>query len=828
MEINEGIRRIIDGDAIIIAGSGCSSGATNISGHPLPSSWDLMMTLYKDSNVDPGDEGNLQEAAEHFIKAFGKNSLLNKLKLAFSVKNVSNAQTNIFSLPWMRVYTTNYDDVVEFSGKQSGICYEPTTIESRYPEIFATRNPSHCIHINGYFNNDNPKRLATDFKLSSSSYESSEGLLNSYWGRLFREDLKAAKAVFIVGLSLKWDLDLARLFRNYAEKEKVIIVDSPKLKALDISRLSRFGSVFTIGLDGFSDEIDNEKKVYRPIDYSSEPLRRDYRCFKVHLTPEPVSEKPDLEKVHNLLFKGRFDPSLLDKEGENYKGVVYRTKVNDVVKDINNNVRIQFVHSRLGNGKTVFVEQLAYELSLNRIPVFILSEADPGALYREIELISRIQIKNVVVIENYYDYMSDVIEAFIAKHSINTSFVFTARTPLLAERLPRIEEGFNEIRPIHEHDINYLDDKEVELLTNLFVSFSIIPPEAPVSMITDLPNFMRHLINHIGNREFQSILFNICKSDWIVSNLKELIDSLKNKRTEFYEVAILILLTQVLRLRLSVEDIIEIMGIDISRDVKFKRDPAIKELIYIRRKSREFKIRSSSISKFIISEVANYAEITKVLSKVVDYSSSFYKTNKYRSILVSIVSYSLLRSIFSSKQDKKKSKFILNFYNEIKEKSYYSRNDHFRLQYAMAYIGDEKFDLAQNCLDAAYIYSKAMPGYEPFLIDNQQARLYLKKIQLGVSTDPVSDLLSAHKLLDKKKHAPQDNVELAIRLYRYYIEPKFMERFTEPFAIEQYKECCRQAYAHIQRWKIKNNNSVKYFQLEKDLVKTALRQEEDI
>ena len=212
MELNVGIKHIIDGNAIIIMGAGASYGAKNAFGE-FPSGSRLAGELYKKCGIDPDDKNDLQDAAQCYVEHFSTSSLILEIKALLTCSSFTESHTTIYSLPWMRYYTTNYDDVALLAARKNGVTITPVTLNSHLRRYIDQQRL--CVHINGYLGNLNETTIYDEFKLTASSYMSQNHILSSEWGDLLQNDLETAKCVFIVGLSLKYDLDLSRILFSY-------------------------------------------------------------------------------------------------------------------------------------------------------------------------------------------------------------------------------------------------------------------------------------------------------------------------------------------------------------------------------------------------------------------------------------------------------------------------------------------------------------------------------------------------------------------------------------------------------------------------------------
>lgn len=206
MELENAIEHIIDGNAVIIMGSGASFGAKNAYGDIL-SGTELAAHLYQKCDVEPDDIFDLQDASQNYLEKFGADKLITEIRTQLTCASFTETHTVIYSLPWMRYYTTNYDDVALLAAITSKTI-EPITLSSDFKKNHTKENL--CIHINGHIGKLNELTLNHEFKLTANSYLSQTSIINSQWGAFLANDLDTAKCIVIIGLSLKYDLDLSK------------------------------------------------------------------------------------------------------------------------------------------------------------------------------------------------------------------------------------------------------------------------------------------------------------------------------------------------------------------------------------------------------------------------------------------------------------------------------------------------------------------------------------------------------------------------------------------------------------------------------------------
>lgn len=118
MELNTAIRHALDGNAILFLGAGFSIGGTNKIGETLPTASKLSFQMCDELGIERSDD--LALISERFIDdpmvGRGIDALISFLKLRLICTTSTPVQDTIIGLPWLRIYTTNYDNIRLFKG----------------------------------------------------------------------------------------------------------------------------------------------------------------------------------------------------------------------------------------------------------------------------------------------------------------------------------------------------------------------------------------------------------------------------------------------------------------------------------------------------------------------------------------------------------------------------------------------------------------------------------------------------------------------------------------------------------------------------------------
>jgi hypothetical protein len=342
MQITDAIKYILDKKAVLIFGSGSSDGAKNHRGNDFPSGVALATELYSELGLTC--DMDLQAAADFYEEEFGADSLIDKIRDILNVSEVKGWHSIVYSLPWMRMYTTNYDNVPYVAVAKEGKTIKPLTLSSnphQYREVTST-----ILHINGYIGRLDTETLKSEFKLTGKSYLSSDNLSNSKWAPVFRDDLEAAKCIVIIGLSLEYDLDLKRLFAQSDVKDKIIIIDKPNLDELLQKKMRRYGSLYCIGVNGFATHVEMISRAYIPA--IENPEDKIFISFQYQFKKQYSIDYPSANDIYNFYVYGTFKDELFNSKSIETSNIVYRECVDEIFYKIQENKKVRYPRQSRG------------------------------------------------------------------------------------------------------------------------------------------------------------------------------------------------------------------------------------------------------------------------------------------------------------------------------------------------------------------------------------------------------------------------------------------------------------------------------------------------
>ncbi|MDN3473758.1 SIR2 family protein [Pseudoalteromonas sp. APC 3355] len=704
------INKIKAGKAILFTGAGFSYGAINSLGNEPLGAKSLSNKLSEELDIEKHDD--LMFTSDYFLSVKSDVELINILKENYTLKSTSSTQNSICSLPWTRVYTTNYDLSVEIASQNSGKVFETIDISHSFGE-FSRRGTSMCVHLNGSINSLNSESLNKSFKLSNSSYVSPESFINSEWRYCFKNDLDRANAIVFIGYSL-YDIDIQRLlFDDSTLKDKTYFITVVEPDIQTKFTLSKYGKVISIGADGFAELIDKFKDSCTiDFDYHLQSMS------KYEISSDEVDIRDN--DVEKLLLHGNIPDSHVDYYmlgdmkvpylvHRNYSDIVINSKFND---------RHSIFYSSLGNGKSLLLKQLKVELSKKDLHVYEIDDIY-GDYRSDLDYLSKLPFDVVLILDDYEQHI-DVIE-YVSRSKIeNITIVASARLAdheFLRDQLIGMDFSFDET------NIDLLFDDEITELIAIFDNLGQWADKA-----TTISEKKRY-IKRKNESQISLALIDFFNSPIIKSKIKELVDRLE-KNDDFKETVLSICLCKIIGVPATKSLISDVSGNDAIYTKELTSTDEFKQLFNIRNGEV---INSSSIFCIcLMKEHYSAAFVTKNLLRIASkFEGISLKDPVQEKVFKAMLKFSFIERILPNTT---KVGNLQRYYEDLKINIPWLRvNPHFWLQYAMTFIAFKDYVKAQKYLNEAYDYAEKKQDYHTNNIDTQQARLWLK--QSNIITD---------------------------------------------------------------------------------------------
>ena len=796
---DEFFKKILSGNAILFVGAGFSRNAIGFDGK-LPNAKELTKVLCGLAEQKYKEEYELGEVADYLIENIkdGKKILMNKLRDIFTVKEPLPEHISIVSLPWKRFYTTNYDDLIEESAKKNGDRINSYDLESEI-SMENSEEDRYCLHINGRIATLDEKTLNGSFKLTHSSYVSSNAFEKAHkWKKSFTNDITTSSIVVFIGYSLS-DIEIERILQECQPiKAKVFFIAGSDKDAIKKSRYEKFGNLIDMNLSEFAKKVEKNRNTMI-VD------KRELKClsaYKIEL--DSKSKITDNDRWEFLMYgkykKSHLQNSFLSSLDKNYF-VIKRAELQDIALENLQKSNALLVYGDMGNGKSIFLEQLATELA-NQEKVYFVNKGTFEKQKNDIETLAKSKNTSYIFIDSCLNY-SELVKFVLEKNYGNIKTILASR---------KLDDSILSIKNRIEIDI--LDDDELEDIERIIEHAGLWGKKASFSYKRKL-SYLRETCR----AEFFEILIALIESEQMTKRVKNSLGTiLANKELKHYLFAICFLHISDITISIALlEDILDNCNLKILSGNNFD------VLISLNLISLDLEITPKSliVSYAVLKKFFEPEEIIECAMNILARISFSKYDNETKMLYKQLLNFNRIERIL----DKDKRRSLVNYYEEIKNKIGIVKNDpHYWLQYAMCNIALNEYKTAQLLLDQAIglannnRLAKGKKPYETYKIDNQQARLYLKQAFTENSTETAWNyFIKADEILSKAK-----NDEYKYKVMLLYKD--FFEKHLDSLKEDQKnntKNKCKNHLIMLERNKNKYNEARIYKMCKEMLEKYA-------
>lgn len=790
MDLQESIIHALDGNAVLFLGSGFSIGATKEDGSMFKTAAPLAHKLLgecglsKDEFVD-----DLGQASEVYLNMKSEHELVDYMRKEYTAVDVSPAQQIIAGVKWQRIYTTNYDNVMELASLKNKKALQPVVLSQRLVDFKDKGNL--CIHLNGRVDGLTIDKLGSEFKLTGRSYMDNE-FRNSEWLGLLKSDLLTARTIVYIGNSMQYDLDIKRLVFSLPEVvDKTILVMYEKEPKISQILVQAYGTPYPIGTSEYANMIVEARKTYVP---TAKKLSVTI-CFK---KVEPVKVAPKLldKDVFELFTQGNYDIEKLFCSAQSPVDYIYgirRTKTERVLQDIKAGRTNLLVHSDLGNGKTIFVETLSVMLAQQGYEVFRFFR-NWTTLDSEIERICQSHAKTVFIFEDYSGCF-DSLKA-LALHRTDQIVIVSERSYINEANYDDISNLLGEFESV---DLNRLDSDEVAQLIWIFDTYGLW------SYLSAKNQRQKEgFINNVCKGNLRNIVLELLKSPDILGRFKKIFEE-AHKRKGFYDAIVFILLVHVMHLNIGLDDLADALDVEALNSPKFKKDSAVQELVNF--EAGRIRPKSSIVSQTLILELFSSTTIIDVLINVANHLNESRTERVAKQMMRRLMTFTNLQQVLNQKDASYKYD-LLRYYEAIKVLPLCKKNPHFWLQYAIVKLSEHDYGMAKQFFEAAYSFAGVIDNFDTYQIDNHYARFVLENERINGSQSTCMEAFRhAHGILMDSRH------KVEVRYYPYRVARNyypFYEHFFKDMTDAEKKEflvCCQEILARLEWYQRESGTS---------------------
>lgn len=607
-------------------------------------------------------EYSLEIVADFYKKKKSTIEMIEMLRKQYNILSIAEHHKKIMNLRWKRVYTTNYDQVIEKASKENSEDYWKDAIILS-DDFEVTNKKSICVHINGYIERLNSDKLDNEFKLTDKSY-SCDTLVGNPWFEFMINDFEAASVIIIIGYSMQFDIDIKRLLSSPEISQKVIFIDAPGIDEISKELLENYGSCYPIGIDEFSNKVESIKKDYVP------SISFAYKSFKFLYRDTLTSMVPTYEEIVRFYTEGKDCDKLFGKNfsGE-YKYILNRKAMRFFLRSYRN-YKVFIALSNLGNGKTVFLNTVENELRKDDVKVFrYMHRYD--FIDQEIEAICNEDKKCLVIIDNYPGHM-EILNKFTQYGHHNITFLLSARNGVNLMFCKQLERALHiDTEDIYPLYLNQLQDTEINDLVTILDDNSLLTANLYNALNASLFDFVKYECK----ANFANLLLRLFEASSIKEKLEDLYKKLElTEKTKVKEVAIFSLLKNVSNYDLNFHEILDLFNADYitlrKNDIEFIPE------IFVQDDNFGINVRSSIVSMSLIKNVINMEDIIVTMKK------AFFAADKkngrtYTELQKSMVSHSQFMLFTDSSNERENLILIESFYNDIRNTKFAKHNTFF-------------------------------------------------------------------------------------------------------------------------------------------------------
>lgn len=771
MYLEEAILHAKRGEALLFTGAGFSFGTRNMlpdDEGDVPDARGFARRLA--DKVSAKGQYELPVISQYFVKKKGENGLLDELLQTFTVTAVQSYHAYIGSIPWRRVYTTNYDTSFEFAALQSGLSWHPTTIDA-----VPSATQRLCVHINGHVSNLTIHTLLKQIKLTHSSY-SADSFAESQWSQQFRQDMNAAKAIIFIGYSLA-DLDISRLIYSSPDlARKSVFIVGPNDDEITVGPLEEHGSVYAIGSEQFV-------SIAKSITPSKDISPHEYSWLIPYKAPTPVAPT-DKEAIELLTMGVAENGNIAWALGEPENSFcVTREVIKQILREIDGGRRWFLLHADLGSGKSILKHELSHFLENRNYKVFWDSSFD---LNRKSDLnnIARETDKVSLFIDESPDRF-EVIDGLLAVNNPHVVVFICVRSTLY-----ELGEGrYEQYLPADyiPFDINNLTDSDIDQFVRIFNRLGLWGAKA-----RDTDKQKADFVKVECRRGIAKLIVSAFEDSDIGRRITHAASQTLNDKSDVASLIILSFLLNRIGHPPNPTLLSDITDTDAWKIVRTEPFRAAGE--FIRFKDGLIKSRSSIISTYLLRKTLRPENLVWHIEQFVRRLARLKRDSVLHHVFVELQRFPVLETIIESSR---KREIIIGYFQSIKDIPYNEKRPLFWLHYAMARLAYGEFKESALYFEHAKSLAKDNPK-ELAEVNNHYARLLLDSRTKSPDYADYFDAFElAHGILLQQMNKG-GNKHFPYRQAKNYVEfISFRKRELTDAQVKRFITSCRQVISAI-------------------------------
>lgn len=635
-----------------------------------------------------------------------KTSLYQTLYRLFTVDQLHEYQREILGLPWHRIYTTNYDDTVEFfraDRRSNKMSYSYDDERPKKLPIGAV------IHLHGTIRNATEDNVLQQIVLNERSYVR-QHFEKSSWYDEFNRDLNFCTACYFIGYSLSDYHISALLMENPDTCRKTYFVNEEEVDEIFCNRIKPYGAILPGGIDGFAELC---RTLPSPESISSPHSIKSFQ----YLDPQEdrlARSSPTALEIQNLIMYGTFNHRRCIDTLPKDDYVVPRQDLAKEAADRLENARSLLVHARIGNGKSIFLYILGHMLSQRGYRCFFLRGNAP-VIPRDVEILKEIGGKLVIVFDSYDSAIE--ITSILSDLTGDIKFVVAVRTSVQEVRLHEIYRRLP--APVDRVDLNGISREDISCFGNLLKNSGI--------SVRNLKKTISRCV------DFRDVVVTLYNNEYIRSRIEEEFAPLLKDR-EFRRVFVA---SQLLTWIGQHADAAFIRGVtDCDGYAAITKHRDIAGDIFALDDGR-LQVRSPIFSEYLIQNHLTAEDIVGCVHAIlVEAVKRRGIERRYQAILSSLMRYSTLNRALHADPDRMI--LIERLFERLRRDVDVQKMPLFWLQYSILMTDRGDLKVAETFIDTAYSYAEQSDGFHTFQIDTYALGLFLQIEQRSAGAGSVT------------------------------------------------------------------------------------------
>ena len=642
---------------------------------------------------------------EPSLTSWNRIHLLNLYQILYdlyTVRELQIYQSDILNLPWKRIYTTNYDDAVEFFCAQNNREVSVFTHDDDKPRKLKDGS---VIHLHGSIRKIKEGGVSERLVLNEQSYVR-QHFEQSLWYEEFIRDLRFCDACFFLGYSLSDYHISSLLMQNPVVRNKTHFV-THDTDPIFLNRVKPYGDILPFEIEEFAKHCRN-----MPISISpSNPY-----MLKAFQYLDPIKDRKTLapqtaNEILSLVTYGSFNHRRLSTLSSGEYVVPRQQLVDDAIRSLTS-ARCLLIHSRLGNGKTIFLYILANKLAEQGYRCF-LCDPSPQRLQQDIELLG--EFGKVVILFDSYDMAVETI-GWLFDNLPEVKFIVSIRTAIQDVRFHEIQSRLPS--PLERVDLNGIRPKEAsdfnDLLSRSGVRVSNL--ERRIDECVDFRDIVTSLYDHEDIR------------DKIQSELKPLL--------EIQSVNKIFVASHLLKWTgqdIDAAFLRSVTGNDVYAEIA--RFPEVTRDLF-KLDDEDVQVRSAVFSEYLIQDHITTMDVVECVYQIITQAVRRKKNRKFRSIMGNLMQFSNLNRALRKEPDRLEK--LTSLFERLRLNNDVNEEPLFWLQYSILKTDSGDLKEAEGFIRTAYHHAQARPNFQTFQIDTYALGLFLRIEQMTKNTSRVA------------------------------------------------------------------------------------------